>query len=87
MQYFNRSVFRGVVSGPVNRGQAIQGLADGTMWFIELGNGKKATVEHLVECGSKPFHVFDSKKWEVGDFFSAKEAVELAELSVQVDES
>ncbi|MCX6659076.1 MAG: hypothetical protein NTX81_01655 [Candidatus Bathyarchaeota archaeon] len=87
MQYFNHSYFRGVTSGPVKREEAIQGLTDGTMWFIELGNGKKATVEHLAECGPKPFHVFDSKKWEVGDFFSATEAVELAELSVQVDES
>jgi hypothetical protein len=87
MQYFNHSAFRGVPSGPVNRQQAIQGLTDGTIWFLELGNGKKATVEHLAECGPKPFHVFNSKKWEVGDFFSAQEAVELAELSVQVDES
>jgi hypothetical protein len=86
MQYLNVTVFRGQTNSFITREQAIQGLSGGTMWFVELGNGKKATVEHLAECGPKPFHVFDSKKWEVGDFFSAKEAVELAELSVQVDE-
>jgi len=74
----------------ISKEQALLGLEEGLYSRLQLVNrdpNKKTTIDYFICEPYLKFQVFDTKVHHVGEFNSASKAIELAELSVLVDET
>ena len=74
----------------INREKAIDGLAEKAYHRVQISNGtveSNVTIDRFNCEPYQPFQVFDRKIHHAGGCHSASEAVELAELSIMVDET